>query len=470
MANQVTPASLKQFATAALELNHQQFLAQVVRYSIMADLSIQERLDICNVFRFSNRPQEAWEIFIAGYHFLDFRGPSDEHLFIRVTFFLVDLCNNPTTPDRLRELVWHYVRRMKNIVEEPFKPAPIQFAKNEVVTLNRGPQTRILGSDRLPRKSVDDYNDQAERFDAWRQRVGNPSVREFRNVFVNRLGQIWRPDGKIIRDNVSRIPMASHEAGAFARRIPVACLAINRYGGNFHHWMADLVPSLAWRLQEGAKDIPLIISDNATDFMRSSLAVLGISPSSLEEAGDAVFVECLYDGETTGPKILPDGAHRSVLERFREEADRLSGSDSLHAPLVYISRRDSKIRALSNEEALEKAVAEIGFRVLQFGSLSLLEQIAAIRHAKFVLGPHGAGFTHILFSRPETHFFEITPYQPGSAQNRYCMARLSRIMGNHHTIWLEPVDSATGAWSASIEQIVKIVAGLIPLVDSSAEV
>ena len=318
----------------------------------------------------------------------------------------------------------------------------------------KGPSTLIISPICGSNKAVEDFNSEAKAFDVWRQNVRNPYVREHRNVFVNRLGQVWRPDGKIIRDCGRQLPVASREAAAFARRIPVAGLAISAHAGNFYHWMVDLLPSLSWRTSEEAEGIPLVIGSDAAGFVRESLALIGCGSSCLEEVDDAVFVERLDEGEATGARIQPDGAHKPLLERLRMEADSAGIPGNKSAEWIYISRRDSPLRSMSNEEELEEAVTKIGFKVLRFSSHNLLEQSVAIRHARFVLGPHGAGFSHIIFSRPDTHFFEVTPYEAGSANQRYCMARMSRIMGNQHTIWLESVASASGSWAASIEPLI----------------
>jgi len=113
---QMTPALLEGFAKAALELEQPQYIAQVVRYAIMINLSIEERLRIARLFVVAKLVQDAWEIFVAGYHFLDHQDTSNEHLFITVVHLLVHNANAANAPDRLRQLVWHYRLRMQNMI------------------------------------------------------------------------------------------------------------------------------------------------------------------------------------------------------------------------------------------------------------------------------------------------------------------------------------------------------------------
>lgn len=453
-ASEIPASDIEKFTHAAVELEQPQYLDRAIQYAIVADLSIQSRLQIANTLLIAKLPQEAWDVFIAGYHFVDYRDNTREHLFQSVTYFLIRVANASSTSDRLKAIVWHYALRVRNMVQEPIKLASFQFDGSGPISQLAGAETGIFFSDRVSKKSVDDFHVEARAYDGWRQHVRKPYVREYSNVFVNRLGQVWRPDGKILRDCGRQLPAASREAAGCAKRIPLAGLAISSHAGNFYHWMADLLPSLGWRLQKDAEDISLIIRDDAQPFMRESLHLLGIDAALLEEAKDALFVERLYEGEATGAKIQPDGAHKSLLERVRAEADRYIDPNGANNRFLYISRRDSNLRSMFNEEDLEAELSKIGFRVVTFSSLSLREQITAIRQAKFVVGAHGAGFTHILFSRPETQFLEITPCEPGLATQRYCMARLSRVMGNRHAIWLEPV-GPTGTWTVSVEQVLK---------------
>jgi Glycosyltransferase 61/Sulfotransferase family len=460
------PGSLKNYAIAALELGDPTHIDRVLRSAIMADLKITERLEIAQIFSTANLPHEAWDIFVSGRHFLDHRNSEEEHLFVSVGNFLTQLGNSPAISARLKIVVFQYRLRMKNMVKEPIKLGPVQFNTSAPRATLKEQETEIFFSDRVPQKAIDSYKEQAEKFGIWRQHVKDTFVREYCNVFVNRIGQIWRPDGKILRDCMRQLPEASLKAATFAPRVPVAGLAISSKANNFYHWMADMVPSIGWRLESQANGMPMIIKDNAPSFMHQSLHILGEGSIPLLGAGDAIFVERLYEGQQAGAKIQPNGAHEIVLARLRDAGDRLIDDNGASGDLVYISRRDTKIRPMSNEEELESAVAKMGFRIVTLSSLDLTQQIALIRQAKFVLGPHGAGFTHILFSRPETIFFEITPYEPGTVAQRYCMARLSRIMGNRHAIWLEPVAPASRSWTSSIEPLVRKVTDMMDTIHS----
>ena len=48
-----------------------------------------------------------------------------------------------------------------------------------------------------------------------------------------------------------------------------------------------------------------------------------------------------------------------------------------------------------------------GFDIIEAENYSLLEQAAIFKKAKVVMGPHGSGFTNLIFSQPGTVVIEL---------------------------------------------------------------
>jgi hypothetical protein len=457
------PTDLLDFFTkAAIETRLAREISRAFRAAIFSEIEFPQRLRIAKLFNNACLPEEAWTIFIVGYNFLDYRNPETETLFLQASNLLLEISRATTASDSFRKIVWLYRQRMHNIVRDTQQLAPLQF--DEIITAQplKGPDTEIFGSSLISEKALNEFQEQALNFNIWAQNVRQPVVREARNVFVNRVGQIWRLDGKLLRDCRRHMPISSIHSMHFAKRIPVGALAISRFGDNFYHWMADALPSTCWLLDKNS-GIPLIIRDDAPKFMRDSIRLLFGTSAPLVEANEAIFVERLYTGDEAGSGIKPDGPHKLYFQKIYESIDRDLPSYHPKSPWIYISRRDSKLRKMANEAELEDALSRLGFRIVCLSALSLQEQIATIRNAQVVVGPHGAGFVHLLFAKPGTTFLEITPYQQGTSHLRYCMARLSRVMGHRHSIWLEPVDPSTRSWVAAVHPIVQKVAEITNL-------
>lgn len=72
-----------------------------------------------------------------------------------------------------------------------------------------------------------------------------------------------------------------------------------------------------------------------------------------------------------------------------------------------MSRRDAKIRFVSNESELTDVLSEFGFDTFVPSSLSLADQMNVFRNAECIVGAHGAAFAHLAFSTPGSTFVEF---------------------------------------------------------------
>ncbi|MEA5423126.1 glycosyltransferase family 61 protein [Synechococcus sp. CCY9202] len=92
--------------------------------------------------------------------------------------------------------------------------------------------------------------------------------------------------------------------------------------------------------------------------------------------------------------------------------------------LIYISRsqsRNSSKRNIVNEEELVDLLGKFGFVKYELENLSLAEKIQLFSSARVVIGPSGAGFSHLIFSSSCTAI-EILPYSRVPVHN-YALAK-----------------------------------------------
>nr|WP_246522990.1 glycosyltransferase family 61 protein [Neoroseomonas eburnea] len=229
---------------------------------------------------------------------------------------------------------------------------------------------------------------------------------------------------------------------AAAPDLPEAALGVEPHG-NFYHWVIDTLTSLAWRLDPGPEGMPVLLREDAPAYVRESLDIAAGAPVPTAEAGAAVLVRRLHLGDRGLRHLAPRGAHATLLGRFAEAARREAVPA---AERLYISRRDSGIRRMLNEEEIEAVFAERGFVCTTFGGQPLLRQIGLLRGAQVIAGPHGAGFAHLLFCDPGRQVFELLPATLGHLDLRACFATLSRVCGHRHGIWLAPFNQTFGDW------------------------
>jgi capsular polysaccharide biosynthesis protein len=224
---------------------------------------------------------------------------------------------------------------------------------------------------------------------------------------------------------------------------------------NYYHWLIQAIPTIdtAVRRNEG-RDVRLALAPE-NDFQRDSLALLGhdalrhitIEPGrqyALREAeysdfllGSASFLTSLREMETFARLRAAVPARRQPRER------------------IYVARTDAPVRRMRNEDQLIEKLRARGFRIVAPGSLAFRDQAALFRHASFVVGPHGAGLSNIVFCEPGTLVYELVP----ALYRNSCFAILADLGGLRY--WADMFESEgagagfTGEWDVDVESVLR---------------
>ncbi len=112
----------------------------------------------------------------------------------------------------------------------------------------------------------------------------------------------------------------------------------------------------------------------------------------------------------------------AVFARLRMKIDL-----SAHSPKrIFIDRRASRLRKLTNEDELIAALPD--FLPVRLEDLSIEEQIRLFSGAEIIVAPHGAGLTNIGFSRPGTYVVELMM----DAYCNWCYRRLAALSNLHY--------------------------------------
>ncbi|MBV9783997.1 MAG: glycosyltransferase family 61 protein [Acidisphaera sp.] len=83
-----------------------------------------------------------------------------------------------------------------------------------------------------------------------------------------------------------------------------------------------------------------------------------------------------------------------------------------------------------NSEQVEEKVASWGFTPYSLEKLSFEEQIALFRRAEFVIAPHGAGLSNLVFCAGDAKVIEFMP----DPETRPFFWRLSAKLGLTHAM------------------------------------
>lgn len=231
------------------------------------------------------------------------------------------------------------------------------------------------------------------------------------------------PDDKL---REMRFPVAE----PFGRPLLVGYNASYR---NYYHWLIQCVFPAWLRERSSVHNDALFLTPPLNSMHRQSWPFSRIAESSHYEAP--------ADTMLSVPRaiIIPDafqpGARNPspLLSYFGQEiAEQTPCANKAGPDAIYISRRDSIRRPVSNESEVERALAELGFSVITLSELAFQEQVRLFRNARLVVAPHGAGLANVIFCPPGARVIELMP----SVRDNRCFERLSAVCGLRHEVKL----------------------------------
>ncbi len=234
-----------------------------------------------------------------------------------------------------------------------------------------------------------------------------------RRIFAAHLGG----RDSIIRSHISTISVFKSAVNSFRKpcMIKGEVLSVNSpFLFNYYHWILDCL-QLIYDYENIKRTRPLLqllIPDNLAPFQERSLELLGYShtDSPAIRSNDLHYLAERLVVPIPSPRR---GECRIPSPGFIHWLNYRTGNRSLNAlrrqSCIYVSRKDSAKRRISNEAQVEELFKSIGFQVITLSSLSLDEQISAFSSARIVAGIHGAGLSNVVFSKRHTCVIEILP-------------------------------------------------------------
>jgi capsular polysaccharide biosynthesis protein len=96
---------------------------------------------------------------------------------------------------------------------------------------------------------------------------------------------------------------------------------------------------------------------------------------------------------------------------------------------IYLSRRGAPRRRLVNEAELEARLAGLGFACVQPERLSVAQQVEYFSDARYVVAPHGAALTNLVFAPSGARLLEL--FHP-QHKNRTFYANLAAACGHRY--------------------------------------
>ncbi|KAL4435565.1 hypothetical protein ABPG77_002528 [Micractinium sp. CCAP 211/92] len=276
-------------------------------------------------------------------------------------------------------------------------------------------------------------------------------------------GRVFHPPNFHFNRTSPLAPMPQRtppQALAFCEHFPAMATVVQRFGAMYYHFLEEALPRVALLQSSGllTSDVKLLTWGQPYEY--EYLELLGI-PRSQVVPYNASRVYCADRllVPTPTPRITPP---REALGLVRSGLGVQTLPEAERDLLVYVSRAGEPSRRVANEEALLAAIRaafpEQQVAVFQ-GDLTPTETLALFQRARLVLGPHGAGLSHILFSAPGTAVVEFLFLADPPLMFWHTAAALGQ------PYWLLPVPQAywmQEEMQVPVDEVIDILAAALP--------
>lgn len=182
---------------------------------------------------------------------------------------------------------------------------------------------------------------------------------------------------------------------------------------NFYHWMYQSLPAILQALKafEGQKFKIVIPPSNS--FRQRTVELLKIPDENIHYLGLNETLECddlVFCNLTSGDfSFRPSLYLKTLYNKFFLTVNQQVRRSFEPPRKVFISRKDSPKRGISNESEVSSLLKRYGFTEVLMSSLSLEEQVVLFNRADVIVAPHGAGLVNLVFGKEDLKVLELIP-------------------------------------------------------------
>ena len=171
-------------------------------------------------------------------------------------------------------------------------------------------------------------------------------------------------------------------------------------GNNYYSNLLQFLPRIFFNRRTNLK---LAIHRNSSTKYRN---FIGSILKSLNIEFTFVFLDddFYYFSDSEFPQFLNMNDSITILKKFLNPKTNVELSKK-----IYVTREDSNYRKIINEGDVVTLLREKGYRVINPQLYEIEEQIEIFSNAEKIIAPHGSNLANIIFCKPGTEIFEISP-------------------------------------------------------------
>lgn len=249
----------------------------------------------------------------------------------------------------------------------------------------------------------------------------------------------------LLKDSFNANKRRTYEAGTLIA--PFGQYLDGIYYGGYYDYLF-LVAAKLCRIEQDSPNILFrdsVVSYPLFDtlYERELLNYLGFTADRILDSRhyNVRFDTCLLGNN--GNWFYPNESDVSAL---RQRLFPLIQDQTAKRERLYISR--SGRRRIANEDALISLLQQYDFTIVEDKPRSLSEQLSLYHKASFIIGPHGASFSNIIWCQPGTHLFEL--FSPNYAPDHF--QYLAQLTGLGYSAYWHDKKLNKSTWPESLSE------------------
>jgi len=171
-------------------------------------------------------------------------------------------------------------------------------------------------------------------------------------------------------------------------------------GNNYYSNLLQFLPRIFFNKKTNLK---LGIHRNSSNKYRNFIASI---LKSLNIEFTFVFLDddFYYFIDSEFPQFLNINDSIEILKKFLNPKTNIELSKK-----IYVTREDSNYRKIINEGDIVTLLRQKGYKIINPQLYEIEEQIEIFSNSEKIIAPHGSNLANIIFCKPGTEIFEITP-------------------------------------------------------------
>lgn len=200
----------------------------------------------------------------------------------------------------------------------------------------------------------------------------------------------------------------------FARKNQNYILITDEWSKNYCHWLWEALSKLLVLQKQDPLAILILPKGYLKiNFVMKALEAFGvgidkiitINKKSNLKVSNLAFIGCINIGTKGYYDFLKFSEIRNQITNHFAQDLKLDLGDR-----IYISRSDpakNTARKVANEKEVESCLKKYGFKTVYMENYNFLEQVSIANHAKYIVSPHGAGITNVMFMKDGGWLLEL---------------------------------------------------------------